>query len=370
MKRAACFLCACLLLFAIARADVLPGGEREAPRYATQFELEHGGDGCTLVTLAGEDRFLIVPEDGAVPEGLPEDVVVLKQPLDHIYLAATSAMDLISALGGVDSVTLSGTQESGWYIPAAVEAMRRGRMRYAGKYSAPDFEMLLEDGCQLAVESTMIYHTPEVKEQIEALGVPVLVEHSSYESHPLGRMEWVRLYGALLGKEAEAERVFSEQMAALETVLAAEKTGRTVAFFSVNAMGLINVRKSGDYIVKVIELAGGEYALRSLDETDNALSTMNIQMEDFYAGARDADFLIYNSAIEGELESLSQLTAKNDLFSSFKAVENGRVYCTGRNLFQETMGLGRLILDIHEILTVDDPDAQRLTYLHRLKQDE
>ena len=39
------------------------------------------------------------------------------------------------------------------------------------------------------------------KEMIEDLGIPVLVDRSSYESNPLGRMEWLKLYGLLLGKE-------------------------------------------------------------------------------------------------------------------------------------------------------------------------
>ena len=41
-----------------------------------------------------------------------------------------------------------------------------------GKYSAPDYELILVQGCDLAVESTMIYHTPEVKEQLEQTGHP------------------------------------------------------------------------------------------------------------------------------------------------------------------------------------------------------
>lgn len=51
-----------------------------------------------------------------------------------------------------------------------------------------NYETIVSSSCELAVESTMIYHTPEVKEQLERLGIPVLVERSSYESHPLG--EW------------------------------------------------------------------------------------------------------------------------------------------------------------------------------------
>ena len=58
----------------------------------------------------------------------------------------------------------------------------------------------------------MIYHTPEVKEKLEALGIPVLVERSSYETDPLGRMEWIKLYGALTGHYAEAAAFFDSRM--------------------------------------------------------------------------------------------------------------------------------------------------------------
>ena len=64
----------------------------------------------------------------------------------------------------------------------------------------------------------MILHSPEVKEKLESFGIPVLVDHSSYEAHPLGRTEWIRLYGVLTGKEKEAEAAFAKQEAALQRV--------------------------------------------------------------------------------------------------------------------------------------------------------
>ena len=42
-------------------------------------------------------------------------------------------------------------------------------MLYAGKYSAPDYEEILSEQCDRAIESTMIYHNPEVKEKLEQL---------------------------------------------------------------------------------------------------------------------------------------------------------------------------------------------------------
>ena len=169
--------------------------------YADQFSVDYDQGGYAKLTIGDADTYLVVPEGAAVPSGLPEGVTVLEQPLDSVYLVATSAMDLFRELDAMDAIRLSGTDASGWYIQEAKQAMEEGRMTYAGKYSAPDYELILASGCDLAVESTMIYHTPEVKEQLEKLGIPVLVERSSYESHPLGRMEWIKLYAVLLGKE-------------------------------------------------------------------------------------------------------------------------------------------------------------------------
>lgn len=334
-------------------------------KYAKQFTIEDYGNGLQLITIAQDRQYLLVPEGAQAPAGVPEAVTVLQQPIQNIYLTATAAMDLFRALDGLDAIRLSGTKESGWYLPEARQAMEAGDILYAGKYSAPDYELILAQQCGLAVESTMIYHNPEVKEQLESLGIPVLVDYSSYESDPLGRMEWIKLYGALLGKEEEAARIFDEEVAAVQPVLNQTNTGKTVAFFYITNTGTVNVRKSGDYIAQLIRMAGGVYVPDNQNgDEENALSTMNIDMESFYAAAHDADVLIYNSTIDGELASLDELLKKSELLADFKAVQNGEVWCTGKNMFQSSMSLGRMILEINAVLTQQAPDG--LTYLYRL----
>ena len=336
-------------------------------QYADQFAVDYYEGGYALITIAGDERFLLVPEDKEAPEGLDADISVIQKPVQNIYLVATSAMDLFCALDGLDSISLSGTNADGWYIDKAKKAMEDGDIAFAGKYSAPDYELILSKNCDLAIESTMIYHQPEVQEKLEKFGIPVLVEHSSYESHPLGRTEWIKLYGVLLGKEDQAQKLFQEQVDKLKSVEDSENTGKTVAFFYINSMGVANVRKSNDYVSKMIELAGGEYIFHDPAEDDNALSTMNMQMEEFYAKAKDADYIIYNSTIDGELDSIDELLAKSSLLADFKAVKDGNVWCTGKNLFQETMGLATMIEDIHTMLTSDDPKLDSLTYMKKLK---
>ena len=333
-------------------------------KYAEEFSVDKYGD-YSLITIDGGSKFLIVPENCDTPSNVPSDIYILKQPLDKTYLVSTSVMDLISRIGAVSDIRLSGTKEKNWYVEDAVKAMENGDMLYAGKYSAPDYELILNEGCNLVIENTMIYHNPEVKEKLENLGIPVLVEKSSYEKNPLGRLEWIKLYGVLYGKETEAERYFDSQSEKIEAVMQNENTGKTIAFFSVTQNGSVTVRKPNDYISQMIHMAGGNYIIQSSDAEENALSTMNMQMEDFYAAAKNADILIYNSTIEGEITSVSDLTAKDNLFNDFKAVKDGNVYCTSNNFFQKSTGIAEFIEDLNTIFT--DGNTDNLTFLKRLR---
>lgn len=335
-------------------------------RYATQFAVDYYQGGYALISMGGGQTFLVVPEDQPVPTGLEEGVVVLQQPLNQIYLVSTSVMDYYRQLDCLDSVTLCSQDADGWYIQEAADAIRAGTMLYAGKYSTPDYELILSEGCDLAIENTMIYHSPEVQEKLEELGIPVLVEYSSYESDPLGRMEWLKLYAVLMGREEQAEAYFQTVEEQVAQVLQQDSTGTTVAFFYITTNGAVSVRKSGDYVAKCIEMAGGLY-LSFDEEEENALSTMTIQMETFYALAKEADCLIYNSTIDGEVHTISDLLAKSGLLADFKAVQEGNVWCAEKSLYQEPLSLGDLIVDIHTILTQENPTD--LTFLYRVTED-
>lgn len=337
-------------------------------KYASQFSVAYyGKERYALINIGEDEKFLVVPEEKPVPDSLPEDITPLVRPLNNMYLAATSAMDFFCHLDAVDQITLSGTESSGWYLEEPKKAMEEGKMEYAGKYSAPDYEYIVDNSCGLAIESTMIYHCPKVKEQLENLGVPVLVERSSYEADPLGRMEWVKLYGILTGKEELAEELFETEIKNLEDISDQKDTGKTVAFFYITSKGSVNVRKPGDYVAKMIRMAGGTYVPQNTEEEENALSTMNMEMEAFYDQAKDADYIIYNSTIDGELSALKELLVKSPLLADFKAVKEGHVWCTGKNLFQETMGLGNMIQDIHKMLTEEETDPGQMHYIHQLR---
>ena len=344
--------------------------------YAENFAVDYYEGGYKLLTTRlNGDRILLVPQHQQAPkdaealvspsaEGEPGKLMVLQEPVKNLYLVASSVMDMFAQLDSMDAISMCGLKEEDWYIPAAKQAMKEGTLLYAGKYSQPDYELLLSQNCSMAIENSMIYHTPEVMEKLDEFGIPTLVEYSSYEEHPLGRVEWVRFFGALLDQEEKADQLFEKQKEALKRVEAEESTGKTVAFFYITSNGLVQVRQSTDYIPKMIELAGGKYVFENLGDPDSRRSTVNLQLEDFYDGAQDADFLVYNTTIDRQVQTLEDLLKKCSLLKDFKAVKNHQVWCTTEDMYQQSMSAGNLIEDFHRMLTDDDKETR---YLYRLK---
>ncbi len=344
--------------------------------YAENFAVDYYEGGYKLLTTRlNGDRILLVPQHQQAPkdaealvspsaEGEPGKLIVLQEPVKNLYLVASSVMDMFAQLDSMDAISMCGLKEEDWYIPAAKQAMKEGTLLYAGKYSQPDYELLLSQNCSMAIENSMIYHTPEVMEKLDEFGIPTLVEYSSYEEHPLGRVEWVRFFGALLDQEEKADQLFEKQKEALKRVEAEESTGKTVAFFYITSNGLVQVRQSTDYIPKMIELAGGKYVFENLGDPDSRRSTVNLQLEDFYDGAQDADFLVYNTTIDRQVQTLEDLLKKCSLLKDFKAVKNHQVWCTTEDMYQQSMSAGNLIEDFHRMLTDDDKETR---YLYRLK---
>ena len=335
--------------------------EKMTKDYAEQFDVYKYEDGYAVFSIKDEGQFLLVPDGKEVPEGLSEDVTVIKQP-KHIYLAATALMALFTSMDSLDVVTMTSLQESGWTFDEPKKALKAGTMKYAGKYSEPDYEMLLDEGCDLAIESTMIYHTPEVQEMIEDLGIPVLVDRSSYETNPLGRAEWIRMYGVMTGHEAEADAFFAEQKKMIEGLDEFENTELQVAYFYISTDGKAIVRSSTDYIATMIDMAGGRYIFKDVTDEEGK-SSIPMTIESFYDIAENADIIIYNSSIDSSVKTMEDLINKDPVMKNMKAVKEKKCWMTGSSMYQRTDIAGNMILDFHNLFTGNTDELKFLTQL-------
>ncbi len=332
--------------------------------YATQFTVDECEGGYRLITNGDGVRFLTVPEGAEAPENLPEDVTVLQLPLDNLLISSTPTVSLIHAIGALDKVTMTTQEYDGWYIDDVKAAMDAGKMSYIGSYKEPDFETLASNPPPFAVFSTMIDSVPEVGEKLTELGIPYMRDCSTYENHPLGRMEWIKLYGVLLGREEEAQAHYQAQKALVESI-PAQSTGKTVAMFYITSKGDLYTRRAGDYMVKMLELAGGEYILPDLEKEKSG--TQKIEAEEFYAGAGEADYIVYIWSMGGKPQSMEEFLSRSPILADFKAVKEGNVWFTTPDYFQISDTLGAMILDFNHMLTNEDESVTEFTYLFKLQ---
>lgn len=270
----------------------------------------------------------------------------------NCYLAATAAMSLIDRIDAIGNLSYSSLKEEDWYVDNAKKAMEEGSLVFAGKYSEPDYEMLTQGKCPVAIESMMIEQTPDVKEKLESLGIPVIVDRSSSEDSPLARLEWVKFYGTLFGREDEANSFFDSEKSRIERIAADENTGKKAAFFYVNSKGEVVVRASSDYVSEMIRLAGADYTFEGLSKQAGTHSdTVHISMEEFISKAADTDYLFLDGTIVDTPSSIAEFTEKYPSLATIKAIKDGNVYIYGKSMYQATDSMGDCIEDMHKIFT-------------------
>lgn len=329
--------------------------------YANQFRVDYYEGGYSLTTLVDGVQVLVVPEGASTPEGLPENVIVVNQPVTDMLISSTPTTSLINAIGRLDTIKYTTNDLDSWYIDEVKAAMEAGEITYIGSYKEPDFEVLAAEPPMFSVFSTMLDSVPDVADKLDELGIKYIRDYATYENHPLARVEWVKLYGALLGEEEAAQAAYDEQKQMVES-LGESQTGKTCVMFYITSKGTLHVRNGSDYMARMLELAGGEYALS--DFNPNQTGAEQMEMEEFYSRAADADYIIYIWSLGGKPETLADFTAKWELLSEFKAVKDGNVFCTTPDYFQITNTLGDMIVDMNTMLTGSDAPME---YLFKLQ---
>lgn len=249
-----------------------------------------------------------------------------------------------------------------WYIDNVKNAINDGKITYIGDYKEPYYELITASGSEFAIFSTML--TEDVAAQLGELGVYVLLDESIDEDHPLARVEWIKLYGALFNCEEQAKEVFDKQVSYIDEIAEKGETGKTVAIFYVTSKGMLYARNAGDYMAKMVELAGGEYILSDMGVGETG--TTNMEMEAFYDSAKDADYIIYIYSLGGKPTSLSDVAERADIITEMKAYKEGNVWCTTPDFFLISDTIGSMINDIRLMMEAD-ADTDTLTYLVRLK---
>ncbi len=334
--------------------------------YAKNVSVQVYKGGYKMIKITDNNPVLVVPEGMAVPSSIDSDVMVLQQPVSKLLVSSTPTVSLLNSIGCLDAVSLVTIEQSGWYIDSVKEKMAAGSIKYVGTDMEPDYELITATGCNFAIFPSAL--KDEVAASLTQLGVNYIVDKSSSEDHPLARVEWAKVYGAMFNAESAADELFAQQEKLVSGIQSQNTTSsKTVAVFYITSSGGLYARNSDDYMTKMVTLAGGKYILDGKIGVGKT-GTTKMEPEAFYADAKDADIIIYIWSMGGKPSTLADFVARSEILADMKAVKEGNVWCTTPDFFQTASTIGNIISDINKVVTADDKSTtDSYTYLYKLK---
>ena len=293
------------------------------------------------------------------------DMTVLQAPLTKLGCFSTTHATLFHAIGALDKVSLVTTDKDKWHIEQIAQQIEDGTTTYVARTPPPHYELISAAAPQIILISANTMHgSDEVLAKLDELGIPYIADSQHLENHPLaawsGSSWWAPCWtwrrrptllrrrgaaGECRGRERGRE---SEHPTILQTYI---------------FKGTVYVRNGGDYVNKMLELAGGTYPFAELEPGQGGNTKMTV--EKFYQGAVDAEILIYDNTSDVSVSTVADILANGDYLADMKAIQEGNIWGIQKNYWQSADDVATMIEDIATIIYHPE-DADQLHYFYKL----
>ena len=262
-------------------------------------------------------RYIIAPQDVQLPDTLPQGVV-LRTPLKNVVVYSSVHANIIKELGHIDAI--GGVCDAQYfYMPEIVAGLADGTVVNVGNSMAPVAEKLIALSPDAIILSP--YQNGGYMEKIPQ-GTAV-VECADYmEVLPLGRAEWIKLFGLLFNEEAKADSIYNavveEYQFLKNKVVVNQVKPKVLSENIINGTWYVPGGKS--YMAQIFQDAGADYPW---SETET-VGSIPLDMSQVLAKAHDADVWLIKS-LDADF-SYDKLKKQHALNEKFKAFTDKKIY--------------------------------------------
>lgn len=299
-------------------------GEVEENLYAEGFEIAHYNDFSTISVVDPWDtakvlqRYILVERDNDLPHNLPEGTII-RTPVQNVIMYTTIHASIWEELGALDGVV--GICEPEYLTSEkALQMMADGKIQDCGKAASPNVEKIMEIDGQIIVASPFEHGGYG---QAEKLGIPIFESADYMETHPLGRVEWMKVFGMLLGKREVADSLFTATMNNYNRLkeLAADVQYRPRVMSERKYGSSWFIVGGASYIAQMYKDAGAEYIFSDNTET----GSVPIAFETVYERGEDSDIWVFKYAMSRPM-SYSDLKGEYEPYANFAPFRNRKIY--------------------------------------------
>lgn len=303
----------------------------------TQRTTETGVDlapDAKLLRLSDRDGYTVAeffsPADSVTPKLtyllVPDSIkdvpstggIVIRTPIKSALIYSSVTAGALDELGSFD--VIKGVTDAQYFTDPRIKSrIASGRIVDAGAAATPSREKLLALSPDCIILN--LYEGMDVT-GIDGLGIPVIKMVDNQENTPLGRAEWIKLIGALTGKQTKAESIYStvkSEYTALSQATA-KLNNRPKVLTENMYQGIWYVPGGNSFQARLIKDAGGNY-FKSDDKSSGSLS---LSYEQVFADARDADvWLLKLFGVEASREELLKM---DNRYVHFDALDKKNVF--------------------------------------------
>ncbi len=293
------------------------------------------------------------------------DTLLIDRPLDNLICMSSSHVAALSAIGADSVITaVSGIR----YISDPV-IRKRWRETEAGTendalydigYEADlDYERIMKLKPDLLLTYTVSGAEPQYIIKLRSLGIPVLVLHDHLEDHPLARAEYLRLFGALTGRQQQADSLFNIVSERYNELCDNELKSSRKLLLNIPYGDAWYIPGGDSYMARLIHDAGGEV----LGAEAGTSRSRVITMEQAYSLSQEADIWLN----PGHCRTREELSRIHQLFPKFGPLADGlpiynntlRTTPEGGNDFWESGAVrpDLILEDLRNIISGNQPDS-------------
>jgi iron complex transport system substrate-binding protein len=342
-------------------------------KYAKGLEI-YKYDGFTVVKVtkpwpdATKGFTYIMQQKGAViPDSLKETIII-PVPLKSVVVTSTTHIPSLEMLGVENTLTgFPGTD----YI-SSIKTRKRieaGKVKEAGANESLNTEVLL-DLAPDAIVAFSINSSNKTLNSLEQSGLKVIYNGDWTEQSPLGKAEWIKFFGALYGKEKEADSLFNkvekDYNEALNLVMNVKSKPTVMAGALYQDQWYMP--QGGSWGALFLKDAGADYLWSKSDGT----GSISLSFETVLEKAENADIWIGPS----QYTSLNEMKEANPHYAQFKSYKNKQVYSystkkgeTGGLLYFE-LAPNRPDLVLKDLISIMHPEllpGYQLNFFEKLK---
>lgn len=334
-------------------------------KYATKFKVEYLDNNVKLVTDGANRKLLLVPKGEEKPDGY-DDAQVIKTPIDNVLLCSTVHTSLIRPLDVYDTVKCVTTYDvDKGHIDEINDRMKKESITYVGKTNAMDYELIKSKKPEVAfiIEKDVA----KVASKLEELEIPYVVEASSLENHPLGRMEWTKFMALFYNKEDVADTHMQKAEDTIKRVSEKVKSSdKPLVTAGMPYKGKVLVRRGGSYQAKMYDMAGGNYVFKDLEKDKSANNTMSF--EDFYAKSSNADIYVYEAMGTKRPKTIDEFVKQIPIMANMKSIKNKELWVSQPWWYQSVDKLDEIIEDLAAIYHPEEFKDYKVRHYYKVSK--